>query len=117
SSINILMKSGIAKIADFGLSGQIGSLSLGDGTAADIFSLGVLLWEISSGKIPCNDFGSSVIEYRKNGYQDFPFPETPEIYVQLYSACWSENPEKRPPCKEVYKKLKLLLDDRDQHLP
>ncbi|CAG8634255.1 1278_t:CDS:2, partial [Paraglomus occultum] len=34
SSINILIKSGIAKIADFGLSGQIGSLSLGDDTAA-----------------------------------------------------------------------------------
>ncbi|CAG8487806.1 4041_t:CDS:2 [Paraglomus occultum] len=70
SSFNVLIKSGIAKISDFGLSGRIMSSSIGDGAAAyrdplsfrvplykrgkksDVFSLGVLLWEISSGQIP-----------------------------------------------------------------
>src|SRR6185312_1087633 len=128
------MKSGIAKITDFGLSGQIGSSSLGEGTAAyrdplsfkdepykhrknkksDIFSLGVLLWEISSGKIPCKDC-ASVTENRKKGYRDPPFPGTPETYVQLYSVCWSENPEERPSCKEIYKQLRLLFNNNNNN--
>ena len=114
------MKSGIAKITDFGLSGQIMSSSIGEGTAAyrdplsfrvqlykrgkksDIFSLGVLFWEISSGQLPCKKW-ANFAECRKQGYRDSPFPGTPEMYVQLYSMCWSENPEERP-----------LLDDRNQ---
>src|SRR5581483_6021378 len=86
------------------------------GKKSDIFSLGVLLWEISSGEIPCKDC-ASVKEYRKKGYRDSPFPETPEMYVQLYSACWSENPEERPSCKQIHKQLKLLSDNKNQHLP
>ncbi|CAG8587369.1 1799_t:CDS:2 [Paraglomus occultum] len=135
SDFNILLKSGVAKITDFGLSGQMMSSSSGEGTAAyrdplsfrnqsykrgkksDIFSLGVLFWEISSGQIPCKNWTSIVIaECRKQGYRDPPLPETPEAFVQLYSACWSENPEERPSCKEIHKQLKLLLDDEDQHL-
>ena len=128
------MKSGIAKITDFGLSGQIMSSSIGEGTAAyrdplsfrvqlykrgkksDIFSLGVLFWEISSGQLPCKKW-TNLAECRKQGYRDSPFPGTPEMYVQLYSACWSENPEERPSCKEIHKQLKLLSDNGNHHLP
>ena len=106
------------------------SSSIGEGTAAyrdplsfrfqlykrgkksDIFSLGVLLWEISSGKIPCNKC-ANVAEYRKNGYRDSTFPDTPGTYVQLYSACWSENPDERPSCEVVYKQLKHLYNSNN----
>ena len=56
-------------------------------------------------------------DYRKQGYRDSPFPGTPQVYVQLYSACWSENLAERPSCDEIYKQLKLLIDDKNQHLP
>src|SRR6185312_9180656 len=130
SSFNVLIKSGIAKITDFGLSGQNMSSSIGEGTEAyrdplsfrvqsykrgkksDIFSLGVLLWEISSGQIPCEKC-MNVAEYRKNGYRDLPFPGTPETYVQLYSTCCSESPDERPSCEEIYKQLKLLFNNQN----
>ncbi|CAG8592579.1 1072_t:CDS:2 [Paraglomus occultum] len=85
SSSNILIKSGIAKITDFGLSGQMMSSSLGEGTAAyrdplsfrnepykrgkksDVFSLGVLFWEISSGQIPCKKW-TNMTKCREEGY-------------------------------------------------
>src|SRR6185312_17157339 len=95
--VNILLQEGIAKITDFGLSNtlkQIMSTSKGEGNMAyidplsfkdefykcgkqsDIFSLGVILWEISSGKIPCGgvttNYGISL--YRLNGSRDSPFP-------------------------------------------
>src|SRR6185436_16398008 len=119
SSSNVLIKSGVAMITDFGLSSvlkQAMSKSRGDGAPAyidpvylkdksykrgkrsDIFSLGVILWEISGGKDPCGGLteAADIIVYRINGSRDFPFPGTPQEYVNLYSDCWNEDPNKRP---------------------
>ena len=54
------------------------------GKKSDIFSLGVLLWEISSGKLPCEGCTQSfeVVKYRQQGYRDPPFPSTPEGYLR-----------------------------------
>ncbi|CAG8673759.1 8456_t:CDS:1, partial [Paraglomus occultum] len=129
SSYNILIKSGIAKITDFGLSNVINQMlsisSDGDylayidpksfkdksyrlGMKADIFSLGVILWEISSGRNPCEGRTETqdIVVYRLNGFRDPPFPGTPEEYAMLYSECWNEDSSIRPTCEEVYKRLR-----------
>jgi len=78
---------------------------------SDIFSLGVILWEISSGKIPCEGATTNyeVLLYRLNGSRDSPFPGTSECYINLYSKCWDEDPDKRPSCEEVNRQLKSLV--------
>ncbi|CAG8472522.1 2176_t:CDS:2 [Paraglomus occultum] len=50
------------------------------GNKSDMFSLGVILWEISSGKVPCGERikVTDIIVYRLNGFRDSPFPGTPE---------------------------------------
>ena len=50
------------------------------GKQSDIFSLGVILWEISSGKLPCEGATTSyeVFLYRLNGSRDSSFPGTSE---------------------------------------
>src|SRR6185436_12633250 len=77
------------------------------GKRSDIFSLGVLLWEISSGQIPCNGRTGTadIILYRLKGFRDSPFPGTSEEYINLYSECWDEDPNKRPWCTNVYMRL------------
>ncbi|CAG8515350.1 10060_t:CDS:2 [Paraglomus occultum] len=132
SSSNILIHNGTAKITDFGLSTmlvQLLSESRGEGTAAyrdpvsfrdpsyrrkkesDVFSLGVMLWEISSGKVPCEGCKShEVPKYREKGFRDPPSFETPETYVRLYEKCWEEDPYKRPICKEVYRQLRNMYE-------
>jgi len=67
------------------------------GKKSDIFSLGVILWEISR-KIPCEGCTETVdiVVYRLNGYRDPPSPETAEEYISLYSECWHEDANKRP---------------------
>src|SRR5581483_9290285 len=132
SSANILLQEGITKITDFGLSNtlkQIMSTSKGEGNMAyidplsfkdksykhgkqsDIFSLGVILWEISSGKIPCEGVTTNyeILLYRLNGSRDSPFPGTPEQYIDLYSKCWDEDPNRRPSSETVNRLLKLLI--------
>ncbi|CAG8580605.1 4171_t:CDS:2 [Paraglomus occultum] len=44
--------------------------------------------------------------YRLEGARDPPFPGTPEDYINLYSECWDEDPDKRPSCANVYERLK-----------
>ena len=82
------------------------------GKKSDIFSLGVILWEISSGRIPCEGYISAgeVVLCRLQGFRDLPFPGTPEEYIELYSECWNEDPAKRPFCEEVYKRLLMLSE-------
>src|SRR6185312_5214865 len=134
SSANVLIQGGIAKITDFGLSSMLKqtiSTSRGEGSTAyidpvtfenesykrgiksDIFSFGVILWEISSGKSPCEGRIQSfeIILYRLKGSRDPPFPETPKKYIELYSKCWDNDPNKRPLSEEVYKQLKSLHDN------
>ena len=83
------------------------------GKKSDIFSLGVILWEISSGKLPCQGAATNyeVFLYRLNDSHDLDstFPGTSECYINLYSECWDENPDKRPICEKVNKVLKSLL--------
>src|SRR6185312_17063261 len=81
------------------------------GKKSDIFSLGVILWEISSGKIPCEGATTNyeVLLYRLNGSRDSAFPGTSKYYINLYSKCWDENPDKRPACEKVSEILKSLI--------
>ncbi|CAG8506088.1 2074_t:CDS:2, partial [Paraglomus occultum] len=112
SSESILIQNGVAKISTFDLlttsahaspttKNQDDTVYI-DNTLCDhrknsnIFSLGVILWEISSGKLPYRELTQN---------HKCICSGTPELYVRLYSACWDKIPEKRPSCKEVYDQL------------
>ncbi|CAG8480773.1 5060_t:CDS:10 [Paraglomus occultum] len=131
NSHNIIFCKGIPKITGFGLASMnahtiskyendgiqayVDPLSLADvsyqrGKESDIFSLGVILWEISSGQRPCEGMTSaaSIIEFRLNGSRDEPVLGTPEDYIDLYSECWDEDPDDRPSCEDVHERLMVL---------
>ncbi|RIB12237.1 kinase-like domain-containing protein [Gigaspora rosea] len=80
------------------------------GKKSDIFSFGVILWEISSGKPP---FQSANQEYyiqvqRCLGKREERIEGTPELYFQLYEKCWDGDPNKRPRLDDISEKLKDL---------
>ncbi|CAG8488192.1 4312_t:CDS:2 [Ambispora gerdemannii] len=85
--------------------------------AADIYSIGMLMWELSSGKRPfasvphdyelifsiCNEVRPcrpSIIE------------GTPRVYVDLMSRCWEVDPENRPDTKSVYESINEYFSNR-----
>ncbi|CAG8815829.1 2752_t:CDS:2, partial [Gigaspora margarita] len=73
---------------------------------SDIYSFGVLMWEISSGQCPF--IGLDELTTRLNiidGNRETPVPGAPDIYRELYVESWDDGPQKRPTIDIVLERL------------
>jgi serine/threonine protein kinase len=87
--------------------------------ASDIYSIGMLMWEISSGRPPFANFdhdyylAMSIV----NGMRPKIVPGTPLKYKILMERCWDAIPAKRPHINslssEIYQILKSYKQNED----
>ncbi|EXX77178.1 uncharacterized protein OCT59_007092 [Rhizophagus irregularis] len=80
---------------------------------SDIYSVGVLFWEISSGQLPFYTKGEKydidlAIEISQ-GLREEPIPDTPEDYIKIYTECWNGEPDNRPTTNQVVETLKEII--------
>ncbi|KAF0519614.1 kinase-like protein [Gigaspora margarita] len=145
-SKNILIHQEQPKIADFGLSKQINekstSISIASNSGfngmiayiepqcflipnykrdkrSDIYSFGIILWEISSGKSPYQSIPNLSLPVQIcNGLREDPIEGTPSQYIELYEKCWDSDPTVRSEAKLILTTLNRLLNETsNQHIP
>ncbi|XP_025990472.1 mitogen-activated protein kinase kinase kinase 12 isoform X1 [Solenopsis invicta] len=132
-SPNVLIGQGeVVKISDFGTSKQWNEISTKmtfAGTVAwmapevirnepcsekvDIWSYGVVLWELLSGEIPYKDVDSSAVMWGVGSNSlHLPIPTScPEGYGLLVKQCWSAKPRNRPAFKLIEMHLAIAAVD------
>uniref|UniRef100_U9TC73 Protein kinase domain-containing protein n=1 Tax=Rhizophagus irregularis (strain DAOM 181602 / DAOM 197198 / MUCL 43194) TaxID=747089 RepID=U9TC73_RHIID len=82
---------------------------------SDAYSVGVLLWEISSGRPPFyaedDRHNVSLILEISNGLRETIVPDTPEDYIKIYTKCWDNEPDNRPTIYQVVNWLKEIISN------
>lgn len=116
------------KITDFGISKQLGESAAPmsfAGTVAwmapevirqepcsekvDIWSYGVVLWELLTCEVPYKDMDSSAVIYGVgNNRLSLPIPKScPEGFKLLLAQCWNHKPQNRPSFKHILSHLEI----------
>ena len=85
---------------------------------SDVYSIGMLMWEISAGHPPFDDRAHDyhLILQIGEGLRPPILPEMPDDYAQMMQKCWDMDPSKRPTIEEVYifaeNKLKEIYEGK-----
>ncbi|RHZ66044.1 hypothetical protein Glove_309g20 [Diversispora epigaea] len=135
NSENILIHNGIIKFNIFGLTkimpeslkfltNTLGPIqyidpqyleifnTIGKNKNSDIFSLGIILWEISSGNPPFEIDSLSNVDLLINiikGKREMVIPGTPPKYKEIYTDCWKHDENSRPEISQVLKNLSEII--------
>lgn len=127
---NIVAERGMAKVLDLSIARPPGTSKAGVGTdqymspeqaaggylgpAADVWGVGAVLFEASTGEIPFNDHEE---EYEEKRYEQLEraaepvrrYRRVPAAFDELVAACLDSEPERRPSLSELTSSLERLV--------
>jgi serine/threonine protein kinase len=86
--------------------------------ASDVYSLGVVFWQLMTHLSPFERLRAYQIAATKILKNHESIPENcPEFFKRLISACWQNDPSKRPTAQWIGEQFELELKKLTEHLP
>ncbi|RHZ82881.1 hypothetical protein Glove_103g146 [Diversispora epigaea] len=78
---------------------------------SDIYSIGILMWEVITGKTPYGDHehDTDLAFAIAKGYRPMIYENIPLEYATLMKQCWDANPNNRPNLDIIYYKMESLV--------
>lgn len=78
---------------------------------ADVYSFGIILWEIASRKPPFKDLNGLQVsqEVVKNNLRPALSQRFPDPFAKLMQRCWDKDPESRPSFEKIIIELESFL--------
>ncbi|CAB5359053.1 unnamed protein product [Rhizophagus irregularis] len=81
---------------------------------SDIYSLGVIFWELTSRSSPFDGLEGDHITYKiLSGVREEPVPNTNVKFIRLYQKCWEQEPDERPNIFEINESLSIIDSEND----
>lgn len=134
-SMNILIDEGYrAKVCDFGISIPVSGTKIKHGAGADVagtvtwmapddvqtaksdvYSYGLVLWEIVTGEIPFKNYkmGQILVNVHAKGERPHIPSDLDPAYSALMQECWTTDPDKRPTFQVILERLEKILESAD----
>src|SRR5438034_8658838 len=86
---------------------------------SDVYSIGMLMWEISSGKPPFSNYENDYYLATNiiNGIRPRIVSGTPLEYESLMKQCWDANPSKRPDITTLWQKIREIYHNISNESP
>ncbi|CAF3328149.1 unnamed protein product [Rotaria sp. Silwood2] len=75
--------------------------------ASDIYAIGIVFWELASGREPYEDADDSMISVfvKEGGRLNIP-ENIPPWFVELITKSWAQEPKQRPTCQDLITSLR-----------
>lgn len=89
-------------------------------SSLDVYSFGVLMWELYTGKAPYaaeagSGFRDVPVKVVKMGMRPVFPPETPAQFRALAQGCWASEPDTRPTAAALVAQLQALMNPGHHH--